>query len=49
MFLFFYVDDEGYNFGGEYLFIIKEVECVVEMVGFKYVIVFGFFDDWFNL
>ncbi|XP_078340879.1 uncharacterized protein LOC111106541 [Crassostrea virginica] len=47
--LFPYGDDEGYNFGGEYLPTTKEAEQVAEMAGLKYATALGPYDDWAQL
>lgn len=49
MSLFPYGDDEGYNFGGEYLPTTREAERVAEMVGLRYATALGPFDDWSKL
>lgn len=41
MSLFPYGDDEGYNFGGEYLPTTREAERVAEMVGLRYATALG--------
>ncbi|XP_062617698.1 uncharacterized protein LOC134279340 [Saccostrea cucullata] len=44
--LFPYADDEGYNFGGEYLPTTKEAKQIAELAGLKYTTALGPYDDW---
>jgi protein tyrosine phosphatase (PTP) superfamily phosphohydrolase (DUF442 family) len=47
--LFPYGDNEGYDFGGEYLPTSKEAGTVAELAGLKYTTALGPYDDWSQL